>query len=153
MPKIAIILLAAQDTPEGTERMANALTTTLEFHEAGDAVRLVFDGAGVTWIPRLTDPAEKYSRLFENVRPAVTGACLYCARLRRERRHRAGRCSVRFGVQGPPERPRPHRGRLPSHHVLSSLCDGVVREGRGRPPRSPTLVTTNGTMKFRAHRA
>lgn len=80
MPKIAIILLAAQDTPEGTGRMANALATTLEFHEAGDAVRLVFDGAGVTWVPRLTDPDEKYSRLFESVRPAVTGACLYCAR-------------------------------------------------------------------------
>lgn len=80
MPEVAIILLAAQDTPEGTGRMANALTTTLELHEAGDVVRLMFDGAGVTWVPRLTDPDEKYSRLFESVRPAVTGACLYCAR-------------------------------------------------------------------------
>jgi hypothetical protein len=80
LPKVAIILLAANDTPEGTGRMANALTTALEFHEAGDEVRLMFDGAGVTWIPRLTDAEEKYSRLFERVRPVVAGACLYCAR-------------------------------------------------------------------------
>jgi len=39
--------------------MANALTTALEFQEAGDEVQLMFDGAGVTWIPRLTDAEEK----------------------------------------------------------------------------------------------
>ncbi len=55
--------------------MANALTTALEFHEAGDEVQLMFDGAGVTWIPRLRDAEEKYSRLFERVRPVVAGAC------------------------------------------------------------------------------
>jgi len=80
MLKIAIILLATQDTPEGTGRLANALTTTQEFQEAGDDVRLMFDGAGVTWVPRLTDPDEKYFRLFETVRPVVAGACLYCSR-------------------------------------------------------------------------
>jgi hypothetical protein len=80
MLKIAIILLAAPDTAEGTGRMANALTTAQEFQEAGDDVRLMFDGAGVTWVPRLTDADEKYSRLFEKVRPVVSGACLYCSR-------------------------------------------------------------------------
>ena len=43
--KIAIILLAGQDTPEGAGRMANALTTTQEFQEARDDVRLMFDSA------------------------------------------------------------------------------------------------------------
>ena len=80
MLKIAIILLAGQDTPEGAGRMANALTTTQEFQEAADDVRLMFDGAGVTWVPRLTDADEKYSRLFETVRPVMSGACLYCSR-------------------------------------------------------------------------
>lgn len=80
MLKIAIILLAGQETPEGAGRMANALTTTQEFQEAGDDVRLMFDGAGVTWVPRLTDADEKYFRLFETVRPVVSGACLYCSR-------------------------------------------------------------------------
>ena len=80
MSKVAIILLAAESTAEGTGRMANALTAALEFSEAGDEIKLFFDGAGVTWVPRLTDPEEKYARLFEKVRPAVAGACLYCSR-------------------------------------------------------------------------
>jgi hypothetical protein len=80
MNKIAIILLAAADTPEGTGRMANALTTAKEFHDAGDEVALIFDGAGVTWIPALADSEHKYRRLFEDVGSVVRGACLYCSR-------------------------------------------------------------------------
>jgi hypothetical protein len=78
--KAAILLLAATDTPESTGRMANALTTTNEFHDAGDEVKLIFDGAGVTWIPVLADPQHKYHRLFEEVREVPAGACLYCSR-------------------------------------------------------------------------
>lgn len=80
MTKVAIILLAGADTPEGSGRMANALTTTREFHDAGDEVRLIFDGAGVTWVPTLADGEHKYHRLFTQVQPAVAGACLYCSR-------------------------------------------------------------------------
>ncbi len=80
MLKVAIILLAANDTPEGAGRMANALTAAKEFHDAGDDVALIFDGAGVTWIPVLADAEQKYHRLFADVREAVRGACLYCSR-------------------------------------------------------------------------
>jgi len=73
------MLLAATGTPEGTGRMANALTTAKEFHEAGDEVQLIFDGAGTTWIPVLADTEHKYHRLLEGLRD-VSGACLYCAR-------------------------------------------------------------------------
>jgi len=47
MAKAAIVLLADNETPDGTGRMANALTTAREFAEAGDDVRIIFDGAGV----------------------------------------------------------------------------------------------------------
>ncbi len=80
MLKVAIILLAANDTPEATGRMANALTTTKEFQDAGDDVGLIFDGAGVTWIPTLGDEGHKYHRLLEQTRDSVRGACLYCSR-------------------------------------------------------------------------
>ena len=80
MLKLAIVLLAATDTPEATGRMANALTTTTEFLNAKDEVRLIFDGAGTTWIAVLADPGHKYNRLFDGVRDAVLGACLYCSR-------------------------------------------------------------------------
>lgn len=80
MAKAAIVLLADSETPEGTGRMANALTTAREFAEAGDDVRVIFDGAGVKWVPVLLDEDHKYHRLFESVREHVVGACAYCAR-------------------------------------------------------------------------
>jgi len=79
MPKLAVMLLAATETPEGTGRMANALTSAKEFHDAGDEVKLIFDGAATTWIPLLADSEHKYNRLFEGLRD-VSGACLYCSR-------------------------------------------------------------------------
>lgn len=60
--------------------MANALTTAKEFKEADDEVRVVFDGAGVKWVPALNDPEQKYNRAFEDVRDVVSGACTYCSR-------------------------------------------------------------------------
>jgi hypothetical protein len=78
--KIAIVLLAGSDSSEGTGRMANAFITALEAQDAGDEVRVIFDGAGTTWLKVLADPDHKYHRLLEQVRGSVTGACLYCAR-------------------------------------------------------------------------
>lgn len=78
--KTAIILFADTDTPEGMGRMANALTTAKEFKEAGDEVRVVFDGAGVKWVPALADPDHKYHRALEDIRDVVAGACAYCSR-------------------------------------------------------------------------
>lgn len=76
----AIILFADTDTPEGLGRAVNALTTAKEFKEAGDEVRVVFDGAGVKWVPALADPEHKYHRAFDDVRDVVSGACDYCSR-------------------------------------------------------------------------
>jgi hypothetical protein len=78
--KAAIILFADTDRPEGLGRLANALTSAREFIEAGDDVAVIFDGAGVRWIPDLAQPDHKYHGLFEEVRDAVTGACMYCSR-------------------------------------------------------------------------
>ncbi len=78
--KLAVVLLAGSDTSDGTGRMANAFVTALEAQDAGDDVRIVFDGAGTTWIKTLADPEHKYHDLLEQVRGSVAGACLYCAR-------------------------------------------------------------------------
>jgi hypothetical protein len=78
--KAAVILLADTDRPEGTGRMANALTTAREFQENGDEIVVIFDGAGVKWIPELAGSDHKYHRLFEEVRDVVAGACVYCSR-------------------------------------------------------------------------
>lgn len=74
MAKAAIVVLADPDDASGTGRMANALITAREFKEEGDEVAVVFDGAGVRWVPRLTDPEHKYSRLLDSLEDRVAGA-------------------------------------------------------------------------------
>ena len=54
--KAAIILFADTDRPEGLGRLANALTSAREFLEAGDDIAVIFDGAGVKWIPEVAQP-------------------------------------------------------------------------------------------------
>jgi hypothetical protein len=78
--KAAIILFADTDRPEGMGRMANALTSASEFKEAGDEIVVIFDGAGVKWVPELADEGHKYHALLEEVRDVVAGACVYCSR-------------------------------------------------------------------------
>lgn len=78
--KLAIVLLAGSETADGSGRMANAFITALEAQDAGDEVRVIFDGAGTTWLRTLADPEHKYHRLLNEVRASIVGACLYCAR-------------------------------------------------------------------------
>ncbi len=79
MTKGAIVVLAGTEGREAIGRIANALVTTREFKEAGDAVVLLFDGAGTQWIGQLVDPEHKYHSAFQAVRDVVAGACSYCA--------------------------------------------------------------------------
>src|SRR5919201_385740 len=109
--KAAIILFADTDRPEGMGRMANALTSAREFMEADDDVVVIFDGAGVKWAAELADGEHKYHRLFEEVRDVVAGACVYCARVRRQGRGRSGRRAAPRRLPRPPEHPHARRGR------------------------------------------
>lgn len=43
-------------------------------------VRVIFDGAGVKWVPTLLDEEHKYHGLLNSIREHVDGACAYCAR-------------------------------------------------------------------------
>jgi len=79
MAKIAVILLADTDRPEGMGRMANALTTAKEAKEAGDEIRVILDGVGTKWGAELADESHKYHRLLHDLK-AETGACVYCSR-------------------------------------------------------------------------
>lgn len=79
MTKVAIVLLADTETSGDLGRMANALTAVQEFKEAGDPVRLIFDGAGVKWIGELSDPKHKYHETYQAVQDTIGGVCKYCA--------------------------------------------------------------------------
>lgn len=76
--KAAAVLLADTDSPEGMGRMANALTTAREMKQEGDAVKVIFDGAGTKWAAELSGE-HKYSKLLDQIRDEVGGACAYCS--------------------------------------------------------------------------
>jgi hypothetical protein len=77
--RAALVVLAGTEVREGLGRVVNALVTAKELAESGDEAVVVFDGAGTQWIPALADEDHRYHALFEQARPAIRGACDYCA--------------------------------------------------------------------------
>lgn len=79
MTKAAIVLLAGADSHADLGRATNALETVKQFQQAGDEAVLIFDGAGVVWVPRLADAGHDLHDLFSQVEESVHGACQFCA--------------------------------------------------------------------------
>lgn len=80
MIKVAIVVLADTETHGDMGRVTNALVAAKEFREAGDDVKLIFDGAGTKWIAELSKPEHHDHELFEAAREKKhTGACSFCA--------------------------------------------------------------------------
>lgn len=78
MMKAVILVLADTETHEDRGRIRNALETATEFKDAGDDVKLIFDGAGTKWIPEISRPDNKYHELYAALKDR-TLACKYCA--------------------------------------------------------------------------
>lgn len=79
MASAAIIILAGNESHADYGRLANALEAAKEFAETdGDDVKLIFDGAGVQWVPELEAPDSDYHELFEAVRDHAA-VCDFCA--------------------------------------------------------------------------
>lgn len=79
MAKISVVVLAGIESHADLGRVLNALELVKEAAQEGDQTELVFDGAGVQWIPELSDPEHKLHGVFEDVRGFVAGACQFCA--------------------------------------------------------------------------
>lgn len=77
--KVAIIVLADDESHEGLGRVVNAMVATQELKEAGDDVRLIFDGGGTVWPGQLAKPDHGAHQLWEAVHDTVSGACSFCA--------------------------------------------------------------------------
>lgn len=80
MNKVAIVVLAEKGSHEGLGRVVNAMEFAKELHEKGDDVKLVFDGAGVTFIPELEKDDHDAHPLYEGVKPVIEGACKFCSK-------------------------------------------------------------------------
>lgn len=79
MNQVAIVVLANAETLGDLGRVVNALSAVEEFKQAGDDVKLIFDGAGVRWIGKLAAPDHDYHEAFNRVRDRIDGVCEYCA--------------------------------------------------------------------------
>lgn len=79
MNKVAIIVLCDVDSFEHLGRIFNALTAVKEYKDAGDDVRLIFDGAGTKWVAALGNAEHKAHGLYESVKDKVAGACAFCS--------------------------------------------------------------------------
>lgn len=77
--KIASVLFADTATHADAGRAANALETAIESKEAGDEVKLIFDGAGTRWIPVYANPEHRSHKQFLALKEDA-GACAFCAR-------------------------------------------------------------------------
>ncbi len=79
MTKAAVIVFADTETHADLARVVNALITVQEFKEGGDAVRLLFDGAGTKWVAEFANPEHRSHRLYASVKDRISGACAFCA--------------------------------------------------------------------------
>ena len=80
MNKVAIVVLAEAGSHESLGRVVNAMEFAKELHENGDDVKLIFDGAGVTFIPELEKDDHDAHPLYEAVKPVTDGACKFCSK-------------------------------------------------------------------------
>ena len=80
MNKVVIVVLAENGSHEALGRVVNAMEFAKELHDHGDEVKLVFDGAGVTFIPELEKEDHDAHPLYEAVTPVIEGACKFCSK-------------------------------------------------------------------------
>jgi hypothetical protein len=79
MADVAIIILAGIETEADYARMYNGLDAAVSLSESvTDNVRLIFDGAGTKWIPRLEEEDHEFHDRYAQV--ADIAACEDCAR-------------------------------------------------------------------------
>jgi hypothetical protein len=77
MKKVAIFVHATENE---LGRVVHALVYADEIHAAGGEVKVIFDGQGTQWIPRLEDESHPMNPLYKKVKGlGVIEACESCA--------------------------------------------------------------------------
>jgi hypothetical protein len=80
MNKVAVIVFADSESHADMGRISNAMEMVNEFSEAGDESKLIFDGAGVTWLGKLANEDHPLHTSFNEVKPYILGACAFCSK-------------------------------------------------------------------------
>lgn len=77
MKKVAIFVHAGE---KELGRAIHGLVYAQEIHDAGNKVKLIFDGEGTLWIGRFEDPSHPMNSLFKKVKElGVIQVCEFCA--------------------------------------------------------------------------
>lgn len=114
--KAAVILQAGCETHEGLARALHAFLYARELREKNHEVRLIFDGAGTTWLDELQKPDHKLRGLYEETRKA---GLLYAV---------CDFCSAAFNVKNSAKNSGiPLRGEVDGHPSFAAL----IEEGAG----------------------
>ncbi|MGB3456218.1 MAG: hypothetical protein WBG08_12675 [Litorimonas sp.] len=79
MHKVAIVIYSALDGA-GLSATFRALNFAQELLDAGDEVRLVFDGGGAKTLSKILSEDHRLHRAWTKAKPALHGACRECAR-------------------------------------------------------------------------
>lgn len=76
--KFAILVHAG---PQELARALHGLLYAMDLHNAGHEVRVVFDGAGTTWVKAFENPENKYYDMYRSVKSLdlIAGVCEYCS--------------------------------------------------------------------------
>lgn len=80
MNKIAIVVLSEVGSHEALGRVVNALEFAKELQDHDDDVKIIFDGAGTTWVPELADEEHDAHPLYKAVEENFHGACKFCSK-------------------------------------------------------------------------
>lgn len=79
MTKIAIVVFADTNTMEAMGKVSNAFVLANEAIEAGDELKIIFEGAGTKWIGELEKEDHKLHGLYQGIKGRITGVCKFCA--------------------------------------------------------------------------
>ena len=77
--KIVVEVSSGAESVQNLLRLESALETAVKLKDAGADVRLVFDGAGTKWVPKIANPRHRLNKLFSALVDRAPAACKYCA--------------------------------------------------------------------------
>lgn len=81
MHKVALVIFTdLEESHADLGRVVNGLQIAREFKEAGDDVKMIFDGGGVASLAAIVQPEHRLHGVYERIEDLVVGACAYCSK-------------------------------------------------------------------------
>lgn len=80
MAKIAIVVFSDTTTMEAMGKVSNAFVLANEAIEAGDELKIIFEGAGTKWIGEMEKADHMLHQTYLDMKQHITGVCAYCAK-------------------------------------------------------------------------